>query len=117
MSFKPGALSQYDVLCIARELGSSWKMVGRVLNVPDDVIDQIQEDETKVTEQCYRKYNCVVCVFIMVKHMILRFLISNPFQRLSELRELVGPSNALIYLNTEKWLVNFVRYSFILEMK
>ena len=116
MSFKPGALSEDDVLRIAYELGSSWKMVGRVLNVPGDVIDRIQEDETKVSEQCYRKCNCVVCVVITGKHMILRFLTSNPFQRLSELRELVGPSNVFIYLKTEKWLVNFVQSSFILAM-
>ena len=65
MSFKPGSLSQDDVLCIAHELGSSWKMVGRVLMVPEDVLDLIQEDETKVSEQCYRKCNCVVCVVIV----------------------------------------------------
>ena len=117
MSFKPGSLSQDDVLRIAHELGSSWKMVGRVLNVPDDVIELIQVDEPEVSEQCYRKCNCVVCVVITVKHMILRVLTSNSFKRLSELRELVGPSNVFIYLKTEKWLVNFVRSSFVLAMK
>ena len=117
MSFKPGSLSQDDVLRIAHELGSSWKMVGRMLNVPDAVIDLIQAEEPEVTEQCYRKCNCVVCVVIMGKHMMMRFLISNPFQRLTELRELVDPSNALIYLKAKKWLVNFVRSSFILAMK
>ncbi|XP_044171359.1 uncharacterized protein LOC122955664 [Acropora millepora] len=29
-------------------------MVDRVLMVPEDVLDLIQEDETKVSEQCYR---------------------------------------------------------------
>ena len=62
MSFKPGTLSQDDVLGIAHELSSSWKMVGRVLNVPDTVIDQIEADESKVSEKCYSKCNCVVCM-------------------------------------------------------
>ncbi|KAK2546776.1 hypothetical protein P5673_033579, partial [Acropora cervicornis] len=53
VSFKPGALSQDDVLGIAHELSSSWKIVGRVLNVPDAVIDQIQADESTVSEKCY----------------------------------------------------------------
>ncbi|XP_074621197.1 uncharacterized protein LOC141879796 isoform X2 [Acropora palmata] len=51
-----GALSQDDVLGIAHELSSSWKMFGRVLNVPDAVIDQIEADESKVSEKCY----CVI---------------------------------------------------------
>ena len=62
MSFKPGTLSQDDVLCIAHELSSSWKMVGRVLNVPDAVIDQIEADESTVSEKCYSKCNCVLCM-------------------------------------------------------
>ena len=37
-------------------------MVGRVLDVPDTVIDQIEADEYKVSEKCYRKCNCVVCL-------------------------------------------------------
>ncbi|XP_074621215.1 uncharacterized protein LOC141879799 isoform X2 [Acropora palmata] len=53
VSFKPGALSQDDVLGIAHELGSSWKMVGRVLNVPDAVIDQIEANKSEVSEKCY----------------------------------------------------------------
>ncbi|XP_015775395.1 PREDICTED: uncharacterized protein LOC107353578 isoform X3 [Acropora digitifera] len=53
VSFKPGALSQDDVLGIAHELSSSWKIVGRVLNVPDAVIDQIQANESTVSEKCY----------------------------------------------------------------
>ncbi|XP_015779664.1 PREDICTED: NACHT, LRR and PYD domains-containing protein 7-like, partial [Acropora digitifera] len=53
VSFKPGALSQHDVLGIAHELSSSWKIVGRVLNVPDAVIYQIQADESTVSEKCY----------------------------------------------------------------
>ena len=30
-------------------------MFGRVLNVPDAVIDQIEADESKVSEKCYCK--------------------------------------------------------------
>ena len=54
-----------DVLLIAHELGSSWKMVGRVLNVPDAVIDDIENSESEVSEKCYSKCNCVVCTVIM----------------------------------------------------
>ncbi|XP_044171363.1 uncharacterized protein LOC114948882 [Acropora millepora] len=52
-----GALSQDDVLGIAHELSSSWKSVGRVLNVPDAVIDQIDADEPKISDKCYSKYS------------------------------------------------------------
>ena len=63
MSFKPGTVSQDDVLLIARELGPSWKMVGRALRVPDAVMDNIEADKTyEVSERCHRKCNCVVCI-------------------------------------------------------
>ncbi|XP_068719825.1 uncharacterized protein [Montipora capricornis] len=52
-SFKTGTPSSDDVLLIANELGSSWKMVGRALNVPDGVLEQIGEDEPKLFEKCY----------------------------------------------------------------
>ena len=65
VSFKPGTLSKDDVLIIAHELGSSWMMLGRVLKVPDAVIDQIEADKPNIVEKCYRKCNCVVCVVIM----------------------------------------------------
>ncbi|XP_015748516.1 PREDICTED: uncharacterized protein LOC107328290 [Acropora digitifera] len=42
-----------DVLLLAHELGSSWKMVGRALNVPDAEIDCIEANETEVKERCY----------------------------------------------------------------
>ena len=64
-SFKPGALSQDDVLRISNELGSLWMMLGRVLNVSNAVIDQIEADRFKVSEKCYRKCNCVVCLVLM----------------------------------------------------
>ncbi|XP_015776301.1 PREDICTED: protein NLRC5-like [Acropora digitifera] len=53
VSFKPGTLSRLDVLSIAHELGPLWKMFGRVLEVPDAVIDQIEADESKVSDKCY----------------------------------------------------------------
>ena len=59
MSFKPGALSQDDVLGIAHELSSSWKMVGRALNVPDAVIDQIEANKySDERRKCYSKCDC-----------------------------------------------------------
>ena len=64
-SFKPGTVSIDDVLLIARELVPSWKTVGRVLNVPDAVIDQIEADEFEVFDKCYSKCNCVVFRVIM----------------------------------------------------
>ena len=71
VSFKPGTVSIDDVPLIAHELGPSWKTVGRVLNVPDAVIDQIEADEFEVFDKCYSKCNCVVFRVIMGKHMIL----------------------------------------------
>ena len=62
VSFKPGTLSQGDVLGISHELGSSWKMVGRVLNVPDAVIDQIEANKSEVSDKCCSKCNCVICL-------------------------------------------------------
>ena len=40
-------------------------MVGRVLDVPDAVIDQIEADESKVSEKCYSECKGVVCFVIM----------------------------------------------------
>ena len=62
VSFNPGTLSQDHVLLIAHELSYSWKMVGRVLNVPDDVIDQIEADKSKESDKCYSKCDCVVLI-------------------------------------------------------
>ncbi|XP_074630343.1 uncharacterized protein LOC141889073 isoform X5 [Acropora palmata] len=52
-SLDPGTLSEDDVRLIARELGPSWKMLGRVLNVPDAVIDQIEANKSKDSDKCY----------------------------------------------------------------
>ena len=65
VSFKPGTLSRDDGLRLAHELGTSWKMVGRVLNVPDAFINKIEANESEVSEKCWSKCNCVVCTVIM----------------------------------------------------
>ena len=65
VSFKHGTLSRDDALRLAHELGSSCKMVGRVLNVPEAVIDHIEANESEVSEKCFSKCNCVVCTVIM----------------------------------------------------
>ena len=64
-AFNSGILSRDDFPLIAHELASSWKMVGRVLNVPDAEINIIEANEFKVDEKCYGKYICVVCTVIM----------------------------------------------------
>ena len=61
-SFDSGTLSEDDVLLIMHELGPSWKMVGRVLNVPDAVIDQIEANKSSDSEKCYGKCDYVVCI-------------------------------------------------------
>ncbi|XP_074621186.1 uncharacterized protein LOC141879794 isoform X5 [Acropora palmata] len=53
VSFKLGTLSLDDVHGIADELSSSWKMVGRVLNLPDAVIDQIEANKSDDFEKCF----------------------------------------------------------------
>ena len=65
VSFKPGTLSEDDVLLIAHELGPLWKKVGLVLKVPKAVIDQIEADESKVSDKCCSKCSCVVCIVVM----------------------------------------------------
>ena len=67
-SFDSRTLSKDDVLLIAHELGPSWEMLGRVLNVPDDVIDQIEANKSKDSEKCYSKCDCLITV---AYHMIL----------------------------------------------
>ena len=61
-SFDSGTLSEDDVLLIADELGPSWEMVGRVLNVPDAVIDQIEANKSEDSKKCYSKCDCLVIV-------------------------------------------------------
>ncbi|XP_015778975.1 PREDICTED: uncharacterized protein LOC107356863 isoform X1 [Acropora digitifera] len=69
-SFKTGIPSRDDILLISHELGSSWKMVGRLLNVSDAVIDQIEANESEVFNRSYSKCNCVVLVVIVAKLII-----------------------------------------------
>ena len=59
-SFHSGTLSEDDVLLIAHELGPSWKMVGRVLNVPNAVIDQIEANKSEDSDKCSSKCDCLV---------------------------------------------------------
>ena len=65
-------------------------MVGRVLDVPDAVIDQIEEDESKVSDRCYSKCNCVVFVVIIGKHGVLRCGQVKVFKGHGKLKELIS---------------------------
>ena len=65
VSFESGTVSEDDVLLIAHELGSSWKMLGRALDVPVALIDQIEANESEVSEKCYSKCSCLAFVVIM----------------------------------------------------
>ena len=60
MSFKPGTVSEDDVILIAHELGPSWEKVGLVLKVPKAVISQIEANKSEVFNKCHCKCNCVV---------------------------------------------------------
>ena len=65
VSFESGTVLEDDVLLIAHELGYSWKMLGRALNVPDALIDQIEANKSDVFESCYSKCSCLFFVVIM----------------------------------------------------
>ena len=52
-SLKCGKPSTDDLLLIAYDLGSSWKMFGRVLNLDKPQLEQIEEDERKLIEKSY----------------------------------------------------------------
>lgn len=56
LSLKTGTPSKDDLLLVAHELGTSWKMLGRALGLPDAVLEQIEEDEHKLFEKCYSEY-------------------------------------------------------------
>ena len=58
LSLKTGTPSKDDLLLVAHELGTSWKMLGRALDVSDAVLEQIEEDEPKLFEKCYSEYKC-----------------------------------------------------------
>ena len=55
-SCKSGIPSRDDVLLIAHELGTKWKMLGRVLKVPDPVVEQIKKGNDELSERCYSEY-------------------------------------------------------------
>ena len=52
-SLKCGEPSTDDLLLIAYDLGSSWKMFGRALNLEEPQLEQIEEDERKLIEKSY----------------------------------------------------------------
>ena len=68
MSFKPGTVSEDDVILIAHELGPLWKKVGLVLKVPRAVISQIEANKSEVSDKCYSKCNCVVITGYFMIH-------------------------------------------------
>ncbi|CAH3020065.1 unnamed protein product [Porites evermanni] len=53
VSFKSGVPSSSDLLLIASGLGSSWKMLGRILCLPEPVLEQMEEDERHLHEKSY----------------------------------------------------------------
>ena len=53
LSLKCGTPTTDDLLLVACELGSSWKMLGRALDLPEHVLEQIEEDERKLFDKCY----------------------------------------------------------------
>ena len=56
LSFKSGVPSSSDLLLVASGLGSSWKMLGRILCLPESVLEQIEEEERHLAEKCYGVY-------------------------------------------------------------
>ena len=64
VSFESGTVLKDDFLLIAHELGPSWKMLGRVLDVPNALIDQIEENMSQFSEKCYSK--CICLVFLVI---------------------------------------------------
>jgi len=53
LSLKGGTLTSDDLLLVAHELGTSWKMLGRALGLQPFTLDHIEEDERKLVERCY----------------------------------------------------------------
>ena len=71
LSLKRGMLSLDDLLLVAHELGTSWKMLGRALGLQPFKLDHIEEDERKLVEKCYGVYG-----FIHSSFGVPNFLIS-----------------------------------------
>jgi len=53
VSFKPGTVSEDDVILIAHELGPLWEKVGLALKVPKAVISQIEANKSEVFNKCH----------------------------------------------------------------
>ena len=70
VSFKPGTVSEDDVILIAHEHGPLWKKVGLVLKVPKAVINQIEANKSEVSDKCYSECNCVVIMGYFMVHTI-----------------------------------------------
>ena len=60
MSPKSGKPSSDDLLLVAFELGTSWKMLGRALGLPEPVLEQIEEDEHNLFDKCFSKYELLI---------------------------------------------------------
>ena len=77
-------------------------MVGRVLNVPDAVIDQIEANKSEDSEKC--SSNVIVQFAYSYRGLTHNFAIltSNCLQRLSELKKLVSLYSVFICLKTKK---------------
>jgi len=52
-SFKTGIPSTDNLLLVASELGDSWKMLGRVLEIPEHMLENIEADNPKQSERCF----------------------------------------------------------------
>lgn len=53
LSCKSGTPLSDDLLLLAFDLGTSWKRLGRVLGLPEPVLEQIEEDKRELFEKCY----------------------------------------------------------------
>ena len=51
--FKTSIPSTDDLLHVASELGASWKMLGRALEIPKHVLENIEADNPKQSERCF----------------------------------------------------------------
>ena len=53
LSLKSGTPSSDDLQKVASELGASWKMFGRALNIKDPLLEQFEEHERELDSKCY----------------------------------------------------------------
>lgn len=52
-SSKTGTPSTDDLLLVASELGASWKMLGRTLDIPEPLLEHIEADNPHLSGRCY----------------------------------------------------------------